>query len=138
MPFNRVLLSPDSKLPRPMRAGDGLLANLSPRLFSAEVDLVLTAGDLGGGLIHQGTTLTSDVSYVLPTALIIAESNPTMDVGDAYSFIVTNSQAGAFDVLIAVNTDITAVGANNTLATPPQSTRIYTLVKTGEAAFDLY
>jgi len=60
-----------------------------------------------------------------------------MDVGDAYSFMVNNSQLGAFDVVIVVNTGITKVGTNNTLSVPPQSTRIFTLIKTAAATYDL-
>lgn len=125
---------------RPMNAGDGLAANVNPKAYAAEADATITVAELSGGLIHQGTTLTSDVVYTLPTAALLAvgEGFDDMNVGDAFSFIVTNSQVGAFDVVIAVGTGITAVGANNTLSTPPQSSRIYTLVKTAAATFDLY
>ena len=135
--FVRVLASADGKLPQPMRAGVGLLANVAPKIFTAEVDANLSMSDIGGGLIHQGTTLTSDVNYTLPTAATIAASFSTMDVGDAYSFMVTNSQLGAFDVVIVVNTGITKVGTNNTLSVPPQSTRIFTLIKTAAATYNL-
>lgn len=135
--FVRVLASTDGKLPQPMRAGVGLLANVAPKIFTTESDANLSMSDIGGGLIHQGTTLTSDVNYTLPTAATIAASFSTMDVGDAYSFMVNNSQLGAFDVVIVVNTGITKVGTNNTLSVPPQSTRIFTLIKTAAATYDL-
>jgi len=135
--FVRVLASTDGKLPQPMRAGVGLLANVAPKIFTTESDANLSMSDIGGGLIHQGTTLTSDVNYTLPTAASIAASFLTMDVGDAYSFMVNNSQLGAFDVVIVVNTGITKVGTNNTLSVPPQSTRIFTLIKTAAATYDL-
>jgi len=135
--FVRVLASADGKLPQPMRAGVGLLANVAPKIFTTESDANLSMSDIGGGLIHQGTTLTSDVNYTLPTAASIAASFLTMDVGDAYSFMVNNSQLGAFDVVIVVNTGITKVGTNNTLSVPPQSTRIFTLIKTAAATYDL-
>lgn len=136
--FLRPMASPSGKLPQPMRAGFGLLANFGIDNRAAETDETLTLADLGGGLIHQGVTLTSDVVYTLPTAVDIAAAFDTMDIGDAFSFVVNNSQVGAFDVEIAVGAGITAVGANNTVSTPPQSSRIYTLVKTAAAAFDLY
>lgn len=138
MGFTRVLISGDSKMPHPMRAGDGLVSNFRIKAYAAEADATLTVTDVAGGLIFQGTTLTSDVVYTLPTAALLAAAFPEMDIGDAYSFIVTNSQVGAFDVVIAVGTDITAVGANNTLSVPPQSSRVFTLVKTAAATFDLY
>ena len=138
MGFIRTLVSGDGKLPQVLRQGDGLLANFAPKAFAAETDETLTIAELSGGLIHQGTTLTSDVIYTLPTAAIIVAEWPEMDVGDAYSYVVNNSQAGAFDVVIAVGAGITKVGANNTLSVPPQSSRVFTLVKTAAATFDLY
>ena len=125
---------------REARVGDALAANSSIAAFAAETDATLTLSQLSGGHIFQGVTLTSDVVYTLPTAAAIVASPAfsDMDIGDAYSFIVTNSQVGAFDVVIAVGTGITKVGTNNTLSTPPQSSRIYTLVKTAAATFNLY
>jgi len=141
MGFNRTAISKDGKLPQPMRVGAGLLANFLIDNRAAETDQTLSIGNVSGGMIHQGVTLTSDVVYTLPTAaLLLASGTPfdSMDIGDAYSFTVKNSQVGAFDVVIAVGVGITAVGANNTLSTPPQSTNIFTLVKTAAATFDLY
>lgn len=140
MGFNRALVSPDGKLPQPMRAGVGLLANFAMTAFAAETDEDITMSQLAGGNLLQGVTLTSDVTYTLPTAAVIAaaEGFDAMDIGDAFSFVVTNSQVGAFDVVIAVNTGITAIGANNTLSVPPQASRVFTLVKTAAATFDLY
>ena len=141
MGFNRAQVSPDGRLPQPMRAGVGLLSNFNIAAFAAETDETLTIGNVSGGSIFQGTTLTSDVVYTLPTAaLLLAAGTPfdTMDVGDAYTFLVTNAQVGAFDVVIAVAAGITAIGANNTLSVPPQASRIFTLVKTAAATFDLY
>lgn len=138
MGFNRTLLSEDGRLPQPMYPGVGLLSNFRIKAFAAEADADLTVSDVSGGLIFQGTTLTSDVVYTLPTAAAILAEFDSMDIGDAYSFAVTNSQAGNFDVVIAVNTGITKVGANNTISVPPQSTRLFTLVKTSAAAMNLY
>jgi len=123
---------------RPSDVGDGLLSNFHIKAYAAETDETITVAELAGGLIFQGTTLTSDVIYTLPTAALIAAAADEMDIGDAYSFVVKNSQVGAFDVVIAVGVGITAVGANNTLSTPPQSSNVFTLVKTAAATFDLY
>jgi hypothetical protein len=125
---------------RPMNAGDALAANFNITLFNAEADATLTISELAGGHIFQGSTLTSDVIYTLPTAAIIDAANGFVDmnVGDAFSFIVTNSQAAAFDTVIAVGVGITAKGTNNSLSVPPQSSRVFTLVKTDDDAFDLY
>lgn len=126
------------RMPQLSRAGIGLVSNFAIDNRAAETDETLTIGQISGGLIHQGTTLTSDVTYTLPIAAVIAAAYTGMDIGDAYSFVVNNSQVGAFDVIIAVGNNITKVGADNTLSVPPQSSRIFTLVKTGAATFDLY
>lgn len=127
-----------NRMPQLSRAGIGLVSNFGIDNRAAETDETLTVGQISGGLVHQGTTLTSDVIYTLPTAALLAASYTGMDIGDAYSFVVNNTQAGAFDVVIAVGAGITAVGANNTLSVPPQSSRIFSLVKTAAATFDLY
>lgn len=128
----------DHRMPQLSRAGIGLVSNFAVDNRAAETDETLTVGQISGGLIQQGTTLTSDVVYTLPTAAAIAASYIGMDVGDAYSFVVTNAQAAAFDVVIAASVGVTAIGANNSLSVPPQSTRIFTLVKTAAATFDLF
>ena len=136
--FIRVPVDNGSRIPAPMRAGDGFAANVAPTSFAAETDETITLAQLSGAHLVQGTTLTSDVVYTLPTAALIAAEAPEMDIGDAYSFYVGNNQAGAFDVVIAVDTGITAVGANNTLSVPPQAGRLFVLVKTAAATYDLY
>ena len=132
----------ESAMMRPSGAGDGLALNSVPYAFAAEADATLTVAQLSSNNIFQGTTLTSDVVYTLPTAILIAAACLDMSIGDSFSFLVTNSQVGAFDVEIAVGAGITAVGANNTLAVPPQNSRIYTLVMTddtdGAETYDLY
>lgn len=140
MPFNRHLLSEDSRLPRPAMGGDGMCAHLLPINFNTESDETLTVNQLGGGSILQGLTLTSDVTYTLPTATLIqaASGFDKMEVGDSFSFYVGNNQAAAFDVIIAVGAGITAIGTNNNLTVGPQSGKIFTLVKTGTNTFDLY
>ena len=138
MGFKRPLVSSDGKLQQPMRAGDGMIANFLPTNFNAEADDTLTVPDISGGKICQGLTLTSDVTYTLPTAALVLAAFDTMDINDAYSFIVSNSQSAAFDVIIAVGAGMTAVGTNNALTVSPQAQRVFTLVKTSATTMDLY
>ena len=139
MPFHRFKFEQkDYRMPQLSRAGLGLTANFIPDNRAAETDETLSMANLNGGLIHQGTTLTSDVTYTLPTAALIAAAYTGMDIGDAYSFVVNNAQAAAFDVIIGAGVGNTKIGANSTLAVPPQSSRVFTLVKTAAATFDLY
>lgn len=140
MGFARVPIEQKGAQPTKMRAGVGFISNVKPKNYNSETDETITTTELGGGSILQGLTLTSDVTYTLPTAaLIVAENDfSIMDVGDAYTFYVANNQAAAFDVIIAVGVGITAIGTNNNLTVAPQSGKMFTLVKTDEATFDLY
>ena len=138
MLFKRVLLSETGRMPRPMRGGDGWVANVAPTNFNAEADATLTLAQLSGGSILQGLTLTSDVTYTLPTAAAILAAAPEMDIGDSLSFYVGNNQAAAFDVIIAVGAGITAIGTNNNLTVGPQGSKMFTLVKTSSSTMDLY
>jgi len=136
--FGRVLFSADGRLGQPLRSGDGFVGNPSVKNFAAETDETITTAELSGGSIQQGTTLTSDVIYTLPTSVLVEAEFPEMDVGDTFIFEVTNAQAGAFDVVIAVGAGMTAIGANNTLSVPPQTTRWFKLIKTSTTAHDLF
>lgn len=136
--FLRTLVSADGKLGQPLRSGDGFVANLGPVNFNTESDETLTTAQIGGGCVLQGLTLTSDVVYTLPTAALIVAEFPEMDNGDAFTVYVGNNQAAAFDVVIAVGAGITAVGTNNNLTVAPQSGKLFTLVKTGAATFNLF
>ena len=136
--FMRALVSPSGRMPAPLRGGDGWVANVGPVNFNAEADATLTVNQLAGGCILQGLTLTSDVTYTLPTAALLLAAWPEMDVGDAFSFYVGNNQAANFDVIIAVGAGITKVGTNNNLTVGPQAGKMFTLVKTAAATMDLY
>lgn len=138
MGFIRTQVAGVGRMPHILRAGDGYVANPLPTAYAAETDETITITELSGGHLIQGTTLTSDVVYTLPTSVIIEAEWPEMDVGDSYPFYVANTQAAAFDVVIAIGVGITAIGANNTLSVPPQGGRMFLLVKTSTTTHDLY
>ena len=133
--FNRTMVSPDARLPQPLRAGDGFIANVAVTENPAEADLVVTTAALGGGFITQTTVLTSDVNFTIPIGTLIDAEFPTMDVGDSFLFNVTSAQSGAFDVVVVVGAGVTLKGLG-TVA--PQSSRMFALVKTGVALYDLF
>lgn len=135
--FRNNLIGPD-RLPQQSRAGDGLQANFLPVRKSTDASVTLTLDDVNRGLIQQDLTLTAARTWTLPTAAILAAAWTNMDIGDTYSFVVTNGQAAAFKIIIAVGTGITAIGTNNSLSTPPECSRFFTLKKTAAATFDLY
>jgi hypothetical protein len=138
MGFVRTQVDNGSRLAAPSRAGVGFLANVTPTNFNTESDETITVAQLSGGSINQGLTLTSDVIYTLPTAALIIAEWPEMDVGDSYTFYVGNSQAAAFDVVMAVGAGITAIGTNNNLSIAPQAGKMFTLTKTSATTMDLY
>lgn len=137
MAFLRTLVSKTGILPHPSRAGDGMTANFIPKTPAAGT---MTVSELNGGHIIHGVTLAGAVTYTLPTAaaILAADGYDAMDVGDSYSFVVTNAQAAAFLVVIAVGAGITAVGANNALSVVANSSRVFTLTKTSATAMSLY
>lgn len=138
MGFHRYKVTEEGRMPAPSRAGVGIASNVIVKEYEAETDETVTVTELSGGLIQQQLTLTSDVTYTLPTSVLIEAEWPEMDVGDAYLFLVTNAQAAAFDVVIAVGAGTTAQGTNNSLSVPPQASRTFVLIKTSNTAHDLY
>lgn len=139
MGFIRTMVSGDGRLPHPMRAGDGLAANFQVYENAADAILTLTTAILSGGKIAQTTTLTADRIFTTDTAENLVAAFPEMDVGDAFSFVVSNGQTGAFDIILAGGTGVTLKGAGNVGL---QCSRVFTLVCTnntsGTEAFDLY
>lgn len=136
MGFNRAALYTAGKMPQPSRVGDGLVGNVLPANVTATA--TLTVAQVSGGLVSHGVTLGAAATYTLPTAAALLAAWPDMDIGDAFTFVVTNAQAAAFLVIVAVGAGITAVGANNSLSVVAQSSRAFTLVKTSSTTMDLY
>lgn len=138
MGFVRVPVDDGSRIAAPSRAGVGFVANVAPKNYNTETDETITAAELSGGAILQGLTLTSDVTYTLPTSVLIEAEWPEMDVGDAFTFYAANNQAAAFDVIIAIGAGMTAIGTNNNLTVAPQSSKMFTIIKTSATTHDLY
>ena len=138
MGFLRVLVKEEGAQSQILRAGAGYVANVSITNLAAESDETITIAELSGGCIQQGTTLTSDVIYTLPTAALIVAEWPEMDVGDAFTFYAANNQAAAFDVVLALGVGMTVIGTNNNLTIAPQSSKMFTVVKTSATTHDLY
>lgn len=138
MGFIRTQVAGVGRIPHNLRSGDGYVANVLPKVYNTETDETVTTAELGGGHIMQGSTLTSPVSYTLPTSVLIEAEWPEMDVGDSYCFYVGNTQIAAFDVIIVAGAGTTKVGTNNSLTVPPKSNRMFVLVKTSATTHDLY
>lgn len=133
--YHRALVR-EGAMVRPLNVGDGVVSNCNPSIQTGTKTLSIR--ELIGGAIYHTTTLGAAATYTLPTAAAIIATFSGMDIGDTYSFYVTNAQAAAFLVVIAVGAGITAQGANNSLSVVAQSTRMFTLKKTSATAMALY
>jgi len=138
MGFGRCKFEKDGRMPSPLRGGDGFVANIRATVFAAETDETITIDELSGGVLSQGTTLTSDVTYTTPTAALILDEFDTMDVGDHFTLEVINAQAGAFDVIIAGGTGVTLQGANNVGEVAPKGSRMFHFEKASATTINLY
>ena len=140
MGFKRALLSNASQTASPSYAGDGLMANFNMTVFNTTTPQTLDVSQISGGNILHAATLGATVTYTLPTAaaLLASPAFASMDNGDSYSFVVTNAQAAAFGVIIAVGSGMIAQGNNNSLTVSAGSSRIFTLVKSSATTFNLY
>lgn len=131
------LRAPVGKLPHPLAAGDGFVANPGVTENAADAALILTTAQLSGGFITQTTTLTADRIFTTPTAALIAAEFgfDEMGTGDAFTFVVSSAQTGAFDIIVAGGVGVTLQGAGNVGL---QASRTFVLVKTAAATFDLF
>lgn len=135
MGFVRALVSPDGTIRQPMRAGVGFIAN--PRVFEHDADaaLAVTANMLMGGFIIQTTALGADRIFTLPIADDLDTEWPDMDIGDAWTFVISAGHTGAFDIIIAGNTGVTLQSTGNVVL---QTSRTFVIVKTGSNAYDVF
>lgn len=94
-------------LPRPARAGDGLLAFLSPVIQATDSNQTLPVASLAGGLyVRNG--MTAARTDTTDTAANILAAYPNMDIGDTFCFIVSIGTAFAWN--IAAGASVTLVG----------------------------
>jgi len=134
--FNRLMVSADGRLPQPSRVGDGMLSHFKVYNHVGDANFTATVEILSGGHITQDTALTAARTITTDTAALIAAAWPEMDIGDSYSFVVSNSQAGAFNLVVAGGAGVTLQTVVGNVV--PGSSRVFTLVKTAAATFDLY
>lgn len=135
MAFGRVIFETKSRMGAPLRGGDGFVANPAVFARTSDADLVLTVDQVAGGLIHQAGTLTAERDFTIPIGTDFDTFFPTMDVGDAFCFLIVNANAGNFAVTIVVNTGVSIVGETNVIR---HTSRMFTLIKTGTATYNLF
>jgi len=97
----------DKNQEREARTGDGMLMNLRPVVNAAAGAQTISLSQiLGGAAVFTGAA--GAVTYTTETAVAILAAMPNMDIGDTYSFLVSNTAAQA--ATVAGGTDVTATG----------------------------
>lgn len=91
---------------REARTGDGMCAHVKPVV-------VATAGNLTIGVdaIQQGaptfTGAAGAVAYTFPTAALLIAALPGMDIGDTYTFVISNTAAQVATLTTAAGITLT-------------------------------
>jgi len=111
--FLRSPVSSSVNLARPMRQGDGPLANIAVTAITTDSNLTLTAAQIAGGAV-QFTGFSAGRNITVPTAEAILAANPGMDIGDSFSLLV--SITTAFAGTWVTNTGVTLAGRATTPA----------------------
>ena len=86
--FKRFLIGQASNMPLVSRQGDGLVGNLSVSSVATDAAVTMTVAQMAGGLV-QYTGFSAGRAITTPTAALILAACPDMDIGDAFSFIVS-------------------------------------------------
>ena len=94
MGFVRTDVHSASRMASPLRAGDGLLANVAVAAVATDANAVLTVAQISGGFV-QFTGFTAGRTLTTPTAALIIAAFPDMDIGDTYCFILSCTEAFA-------------------------------------------
>lgn len=122
MGFLRTIVQSASRLASPLRAGDGILANLRVESIATDANVVLTMAQLSGGAINY-TGFSAGRTLTTPTAVLFLAAFPDMDIGDSFSFLV--SIQDAFAGTWVAGTGVTLAGR----ATTPASSWSWVVVE---------
>lgn len=122
----------DKGMERKARAGEGFMANPIITTNAAAGNQTITTAMIMGG-VARFTGAAGAVTYTTDTGANLAAAMPDMDIGDSYVFSVVNTAAQA--ATIAGGTGVTAIAGNLVVNA---TSKLFALVKTGAATFDLY
>ncbi len=120
--FTRSMVTSKLGLPETSRAGLGLTGNFNASTQTADSAQTISVAKMAGGLYVRsgqtaGRTDTTD------TAVNILAANPSMDIGDNFILLVSNSAAQI--LTIAGGTDVT-MGAKTTIAASSMGILVFT------------
>ena len=113
MLFKRNLLTSNSGLPQPSRAGSGPAVNYAITKKTTNADHTLTTAEMAGGLVYY-SALSAGRAVTTPTAVDILAAAPDMDIGDSFTFKV--SIQDAFAITWAAGAGVTLDGRATTPA----------------------
>jgi len=131
MSFKRAVVS-ETGLNRNARAGDGTLMHLRRTNQSTDSNQTISVAAILGGLYSRSGTNTNRTDTTETAANILA-AMPEMDIGDTYTFMVSNATANT--MVVAGGTNVTASG---NLAVPTLQSKFFVLEKTSATAMTLY
>lgn len=121
----------DLGVPRPSRAGDGILGNPLLGSISADANSTITTALIAGGVILR-TGATVGRTDTTDTAANILAAYPSMDVGDSFLFVESN--ASGQTITLAGGVGVTASG---NLSIPNGSAKICVLTKMSATTMNL-
>jgi len=128
--FVRPMVS-EKGIVRASRVGDGMSMHLARNVnANAGAQTISVPQILGGLAVFTGAA--GGVTYTTDTAVNILAAMPDMDIGDTFSFILSNTAAQV--ATIAGGSGVTASGN----LTVNASFRIFVLERTGAATMNLY
>lgn len=91
---------------REARIGDGTLMAIKPTVVATAGALTIGVDAiLGGAAVFTGAA--GAVAYTFPTAALLLAALPDMDIGDTYTFIISNTAAQVATLTTAAGITLT-------------------------------
>jgi hypothetical protein len=125
--FLRTLVSNAVSMLRPLRQGDGIVANVQVAVDATNNNVTMSIPQLMGGAV-QYTSFSTGRNITTPTAANIIAANPGMDIGDSLMLIV--SCVAGFAGTYVAGDGVTLAGR---ATTPASSYSIIIITRTGAA-----
>jgi hypothetical protein len=126
MLFKRTLIDTGSSMAAKMRAGDGFLGNPTITETTINANHTVTVAEMATGVLYY-SALSAGRNATTPTAALILEAAPDMDVGDSFCFLV--SIQDAFALTWVAGTGVTLAGRTTT---PASSSTWIVVTKTSD------
>lgn len=103
--------------------GTGLFANIKPTAVATDANVTMTVDQMAGGMV-QYTGFSAGRNITTPTAALILAAATDMDIGDAFTIVV--SVVPAFAGTWVAGTGVTLAGR---ATTPASSWSLVTVTK---------